>query len=57
MKRDGGSITGVTTGLLLQKTGRSVLIAEAKSIGFGTTGGGTNVHLNTSPDTSYHMVI
>src|SRR3982750_1609872 len=48
----GGGITGLTTGLLLQKAGKSVLIAEAKSIGFGTTGG-TTAHLNTMMDTPY----
>lgn len=51
----GGGITGITTGLLLQKAGKSVLIAEAKSIGFGTTGG-TTAHLNTFVDTPYHTI-
>ena len=39
----GAGITGLTTGLLLQKAGKSVLIAEAHSIGFGTTGGITAI--------------
>lgn len=51
----GGGITGITTGLLLQKAGSSVLIAEAQSPGFGTTGG-TTAHLNTFVDTSYDII-
>lgn len=51
----GGGITGITTGLLLQKAGKKVLIAEAKSIGFGTTGG-TTAHLNTFLDTPYSVI-
>jgi glycine/D-amino acid oxidase-like deaminating enzyme/nitrite reductase/ring-hydroxylating ferredoxin subunit len=51
----GGGITGITTALLLQKAGKSVLIAEAKSIGFGTTGG-TTAHLNTFLDTPYYTI-
>jgi glycine/D-amino acid oxidase-like deaminating enzyme/nitrite reductase/ring-hydroxylating ferredoxin subunit len=51
----GGGITGITTGLLLQKAGRKVLIAEAHSICFGTTGG-TTAHLNTLFDTPYDEV-
>lgn len=51
----GAGITGITTGLLLQKKGLSVLIAEAKTIGFGTTGG-TTAHLNTFLDTPYHTI-
>ena len=34
----GGGITGITTGLLLQKAGKKVVIAEAHSLCFGTTG-------------------
>ncbi len=48
----GGGITGISTGLLLQKAGKKCLIAEAKSIGFGTTGG-TTAHLNTIMDSPY----
>lgn len=52
----GGGITGITTGLLLQKAGRSCVIAEAQNICFGTTGG-TTAHLNTFLDTSYDQII
>ena len=51
----GAGITGITTGLLLQKAGKRVLITEAKSIGFGTTGG-TTAHLNTFLDTPYYSI-
>ncbi|MBC7949199.1 MAG: FAD-dependent oxidoreductase [Chitinophagaceae bacterium] len=51
----GGGITGITTGLLLQKAGKSVLIAEAQTPGFGTTGG-TTAHLNTFLDTPYSVI-
>ncbi len=52
----GGGITGITTALLLQKAGRSCLVAEAHSLCFGTTGG-TTAHLNTFLDTSYKDII
>ncbi|MBC7874148.1 MAG: FAD-dependent oxidoreductase [Ferruginibacter sp.] len=52
----GGGITGITTGLLLQKAGRSVLIAEAHSIGFGTTGG-TTAHLNSFMEVPFTQLI
>lgn len=48
----GGGITGITTGLLLQNSGKKCLIAEAKNIGFGTTSG-TTAHLNTILDLTY----
>ncbi|HEX6192831.1 MAG TPA: FAD-dependent oxidoreductase, partial [Chitinophagaceae bacterium] len=51
----GGGITGITTGLLLQKSGLSVMIAEAHTLGFGTTGG-TTAHLNTFMDTPYNVI-
>ena len=51
----GGGITGITTGLLLQQAGKSVMIAEAHTIGFGTTGG-TTAHLNTMMDTPYNLM-
>src|SRR5258705_773461 len=51
----GAGITGITTGLLLQKAGKSVMIAEAQSPGFGTTGG-TTAHLNTFFDTPYNII-
>jgi ribulose 1,5-bisphosphate synthetase/thiazole synthase len=49
----GGGVTGITTGLLLQKAGRSVMIAEAQNIGFGTTGG-TTAHLNSFTETPFN---
>ena len=51
----GGGITGISTGLLLQKAGKKCIIAEAKSIGFGTTGG-TTAHLNTFMDSPYNQI-
>ncbi len=51
----GGGITGITTGLLLQKEGKSVLIAEAHNLCFGTTGG-TTAHINTFFDTTYDHI-
>ena len=51
----GGGITGITTGLLLQKAGLKVMIAEAHNVAFGTTGG-TTAHLNTIMDTPYNII-
>jgi glycine/D-amino acid oxidase-like deaminating enzyme/nitrite reductase/ring-hydroxylating ferredoxin subunit len=51
----GGGITGITTALLLQKAGMNCLVAEAKNLCFGTTGGTTS-HLNTVMDTPYSTV-
>jgi glycine/D-amino acid oxidase-like deaminating enzyme/nitrite reductase/ring-hydroxylating ferredoxin subunit len=51
----GGGITGITLGLLLQKSGKRCLIAEAHSLCFGTTGGTTS-HINTFLDTSYDII-
>jgi len=48
----GGGITGLTTALLLQWAGKQCIVAEAKSLGFGTTGG-TSAHLNTFFDATY----
>lgn len=48
----GGGITGLTTALLLQEQGKKCLVAEAHTLGFGTTGGTTS-HLNTLVDTTY----
>jgi glycine/D-amino acid oxidase-like deaminating enzyme/nitrite reductase/ring-hydroxylating ferredoxin subunit len=48
----GGGITGLTAALLLQNAGKKVVIAEAHTIGFGTTGG-TSAHINTFADTTY----
>lgn len=51
----GGGITGVTTALLLQKHGKKCLLAEAHTIGFGTTSG-TTAHLNTMLDNPYDVI-
>lgn len=51
----GGGVTGITTGLQLQKAGKKCLIAEAHTLCFGTTGG-TTAHLNTFLDNSYHRI-
>lgn len=48
----GGGITGLSAALLLQNAGKKVLLAEARNIGFGTTGG-TSAHINTFADTTY----
>lgn len=48
----GAGITGVTAALMLQNSGKSVLLIDAHNSGFGTTGG-TSAHLNTFADTSY----
>lgn len=48
----GGGITGMTAALLLQQAGKKVIVAEAHSMGFGTTGG-TSAHINTFADTTY----
>jgi glycine/D-amino acid oxidase-like deaminating enzyme/nitrite reductase/ring-hydroxylating ferredoxin subunit len=48
----GGGITGLTAALLLQKSGKRTIIAEAHSMGYGTTGG-TSAHINTFADTTY----
>ncbi|MGE5447714.1 MAG: FAD-dependent oxidoreductase, partial [Bacteroidales bacterium] len=42
----GGGITGLSTAIKLQLSGRSCVVVEAREIGFGTTGG-TTAHLNT----------
>lgn len=51
----GGGMTGLTTGLLLQRAGKSCIIIESYEIGFGTTGG-TTAHLNTILDTPYPQI-
>ncbi|MCW3122638.1 MAG: dependent oxidoreductase, partial [Flavipsychrobacter sp.] len=48
----GGGITGVTAALLLTEAGKKCVLAEANTIGFGTTGG-TSAHINTFADTTY----
>lgn len=51
----GAGITGLTTALLLQEEGLSCAVTEAKTLGFGTTGGTTS-HINTMLDTSYDII-
>lgn len=51
----GGGITGLTTALLLAEQGQKVLLAEAYTLGWGTTGG-TTAHLNTVLDTTYKQI-
>ncbi|MDB4918062.1 FAD-dependent oxidoreductase [Mucilaginibacter sp.] len=48
----GGGITGLTAALLLKKSGKNIVLADAASPGFGTTGG-TSAHINTFADTTY----
>ena len=48
----GAGITGVTTALLLQRSGQNCVLVEAENYGFGTTGG-TSAHLNTFFDATY----
>jgi len=48
----GGGITGITTALLLQNSGKKCLLIEAKNLAFGTTSG-TTAHLNTILDLTY----
>ncbi len=51
----GGGITGITTALLLQKAGKKCIVAEAKNLCFGTSGG-TTAHLNTFLDNDYNQI-
>src|SRR5690606_21299302 len=51
----GGGITGLTTGVLLQQAGMKCILAEAHTVGFGTSLGTTS-HLNTLMDTSYPVI-
>lgn len=51
----GGGITGLTTAVLLAEKGRKVLLAEAHTLGWGTSGG-TTAHLNTFLDTTYKQI-
>ena len=52
----GGGMTGLSTALLLQKSGKRCIVAEAHTLGFGTSGG-TTAHLNTFFDTPYSQII
>jgi len=51
----GGGITGITTALLLQEAGQKCILAEAHTLGYGTTGGTTS-HINTFLDVSYNQL-
>lgn len=51
----GAGITGLTTALLLQQQGKKCLIAEAHTIGYGTSLG-TSAHLNTILDSPYTLI-
>ncbi|SJZ87814.1 FAD-dependent oxidoreductase [Sediminibacterium ginsengisoli] len=51
----GGGITGLTTALLLQQSGKSCILLEAETLGFGTSGG-TTAHINTFLDTPYSTI-
>jgi len=52
----GGGITGVSTALELQLSGKKCILLEAANLGFGTTGG-TTAHLNNFFDTTYAQAI
>lgn len=52
----GGGITGASTALQLQWSGKRCILIEAANIGFGTTGG-TTAHLNDFFDTTYAQAI
>src|SRR5438046_1043155 len=52
----GGGITGISTALLLQKSGKKCIVIEANNLCFGTSGG-TTAHLNTLLDTPYTTII
>ncbi|WP_294220934.1 FAD-dependent oxidoreductase, partial [uncultured Chryseobacterium sp.] len=52
----GGGITGISTALQLQQSGKKCILLEAANIGFGTTGG-TTAHLNDFFDTTFTEAI
>ncbi|WP_080779159.1 FAD-dependent oxidoreductase [Chryseobacterium phocaeense] len=52
----GGGITGVSTALKLQLSGKKCIILEANNIAFGATGG-TTAHLNDFFDTTFNEAI
>ncbi|MBD1427303.1 FAD-dependent oxidoreductase [Sphingobacterium arenae] len=52
----GAGITGLTAALKLREAGKTCVILEANTVGFGTTGG-TSAHLNTVLDTPYTDII
>jgi glycine/D-amino acid oxidase-like deaminating enzyme/nitrite reductase/ring-hydroxylating ferredoxin subunit len=51
----GGGITGITTALLLQLSGKKCVLAEAQTLCFGTTGG-TTAHINTVLERPYSEI-
>lgn len=51
----GGGITGISTALLLQESGKNCILFEANTLCFGTTSG-TTAHLNTLLDTPYTTI-
>lgn len=52
----GAGMTGLSTGLRLQREGMNSLIVDAHHMAFGTSGG-TSAHLNTVLDTPYTDII
>lgn len=48
----GAGITGITAALMLRTSGKNVMVIDAHSPAFGTTGG-TSAHINTFADTTY----
>ncbi len=51
----GGGITGMTAALQLSKAGQRVVLLEAETLAYGTTGSSSN-HLNTQIDFGYRNV-
>jgi glycine/D-amino acid oxidase-like deaminating enzyme/nitrite reductase/ring-hydroxylating ferredoxin subunit len=51
----GAGITGLTAAIILQKSGLNCILADAHTVGYGTTGG-TTAHINTFADTTYDEV-
>lgn len=51
----GGGITGITAALLLSQAGKQVIVLEALSIGFGTTGHSTGNLYATVDHQLYHI--
>ena len=49
----GAGITGLTTALLLQRSGKRTILLDAHTVGFGTSGG-TSAHINTFADTTFN---
>lgn len=51
----GGGMAGIATALVLQQSGKTCIVAEAHTLGFGTSGG-TTAHLNTLLDNPYNKI-